>query len=87
MTRKACAHVKYDECEDLPRERCRNITLKEPFQERIHREKCLLPSPDLQPDINALDNDSSFPLGLAVLKRVNNKVVKVRITRKVRLLL
>jgi len=65
--------VKYDECEDLPRERCRNITLKEPFQERIHREKCLLPSPDLQPDINALDNDSSFPLGLAVLKRVNNK--------------
>lgn len=73
VTRKACTHIQFEECEDLPRDNCRNQTFKEPFQERIHREKCLLPSSDLKPEVTALENDSSFPTGLAVINRVEEK--------------
>ena len=36
--------VQYQECEEVPQDDCKNKVIKEPFQEKVHQKKCLLPS-------------------------------------------
>lgn len=42
--RQDCVTVAYQECEEEPVENCQNKIIKEPFQQKVHQKKCLLPS-------------------------------------------
>ena len=52
----------------ITRENCTKVTLREPYQDKVHREKCLLPTPEQSP----ISTDSSqspspdIPPGLPV---------------------
>ena len=39
----------------ITRENCTKVTLREPYQDKVHREKCLLPTPEQSP----ISTDSS----------------------------
>ena len=54
----------------VTRENCSTITLREPYQDKIHREKCLLPTPVSTPVNNngtLFPEEDPIPLGLPVL--------------------
>ena len=82
VSRKACTRVEYEECEDMPSQNCRNQTFKEPFQERIHREKCLLTSTELRPQLESRQKDSIVPPGLSVRQESIVRLAHKSITQK-----
>ena len=58
----------------ITRENCTKVTLREPYQDKVHREKCLLPTPEQSP----ISTDSSqspspdIPPGLDVQSTDSN---------------
>lgn len=63
----------------ITRENCTKVTLREPYQDKVHREKCLLPTPEQSP----ISTDSSqspspdIPPGLSVRTDSNTGRVKL----------
>ena len=59
----------------VTRENCSTIVLREPYQDKIHREKCLLPTPVSTPVSDDTGPDVVFPpqtpRGLSVLTDIN----------------
>ena len=62
--REECRDVEFEECSNVVVENCENTRIgRIPYQEKIHRVKCLLPDRGAEPalDIDQSDRNSESP--------------------------